>query len=113
MICDICKKNKANTYKKIEDRGEVKFYHLCPDCASKLSSSSFKNISIGEKLQVKKEQNTKKEAKICPVCFSSFNSILKSGKFGCSFCYEMFKDEFEKSILNVQDGKVHVGKRRG
>ena len=113
MICDKCGKNKANTYKKVEEENGTKFYHLCGRCAEKISSAGFQNLNIGERLEAQRERPTKKEAKVCPVCFSSFSSILKTGKFGCSRCYEMFKDEFEKSILNVQDGKEHVGKRRG
>ena len=111
MICDRCGKNKANSYKKITENGQDKFLHLCESCAKNLQSTSFKNFSVGEKFHAKGQSETKIETKVCPVCFSSFASILKDGKFGCSTCYDIFKDEFKSSILNVQDGESHVGKR--
>jgi len=111
MICDKCGKNSANSYKKITENGQDKFLHLCENCAKNTLNVDYKNISIGEKFKKPSLDKAKIENKVCPVCFSSFSSILKSGKFGCSFCYKMFQNEFKTSILNVQDGKVHVGKR--
>lgn len=111
MICDRCGKKRANSYKKITENGQEKFLHLCENCANIIQNNNFQNLSIGEKFENKKQEKSKIETKVCPVCFSSFSSILKNGKFGCSKCYEMFKNEFKSSILNVQDGERHVGKR--
>lgn len=111
MLCDKCGKNKANSYKKITENGNEKFLHLCDSCVNKLSNKKFLNGSVGEKFNFSGNDKTKIQAKVCPVCFSSFSSILKSGKFGCSNCYEIFQNEFKSSILNVQDGARHIGKR--
>ena len=111
MICDRCGKNRANSYKKITENGKEKFLHLCEYCAKGSVSSGYKSLNVGEKFEGAVADKTKIETKVCPVCFSSFSSILRSGKFGCSSCYDIFKDEFKSSILNVQDGEVHNGKR--
>lgn len=111
MICDKCGKNKATSYKKITENGQDVFLHLCEKCKNLDNTAKFKTIKIGQKFENANSKNVSAKAKVCPICFSTFDSIIKSGKFGCSKCYEIFEEDFNNSILYVQDGAKHFGKR--
>lgn len=46
----------------------------------------------------------------CPVCKTYLSEIVKTGKAGCSNCYNEFRDEFEYILNNIHSSSTHSGK---
>ena len=110
MICDRCKKNRAQHYKKIEINGKQQFLHLCTNCINEEAQNQFTQAKVGESLQ-KSEQNFT-ENRLCPICFSSIKSIRKAGLVGCANCYNVFRAELLKNIEKIQKATSHTGKKK-
>lgn len=136
MKCDKCN-NEANF--EIHFIGnENKTISLCKDCYAKYIGSLMPNGKsgnddfkyfqeiltdlIGSILNTKMEQskdlvqqgknneNLDNSDKKCSNCGTSLSEIITSGKFGCSQCYEDFKEEVGDILIKNQGAKEHKGK---
>lgn len=111
MLCEKCLKNQATTHIKSVVNGVKKEYNLCAECAAAegfttnsltgMLASMFGDISRHETIA---------ESKKCSVCGASFSDIAKSGKVGCSECYNTFYDELLPYLKRVHGSTKHVGK---
>ena len=54
-----------------------------------------------------------KEEVRCPVCGISYSDFRKSGKLGCSHCYETFKNSLSQVLRQIHQNPVHTGKLPG
>lgn len=114
MICDKCKKNKANLHFTKVINGKKEELNLCDKCAlenqelgfdnpfsiHKLFTGFFNNIdevNIGDDIR-------------CSNCNLSFNQFKRVGKLGCSSCYDEFKEYLNPIIKGVQGHLKHRGK---
>lgn len=104
IICEKCRKHPATVYYKETVNGKEKEMHLCHDCAQQ--------EGVGEWLQKPFFAGDlftpfsllqdpffhalpQKSAAACPVCGTTARRIRESGKFGCSSCYDVFRDLFD------------------
>ena len=113
MFCDKCKQNIATTHIKTVVGGVVKEYNLCEACAKENGYSHFPDGAFSSILASMLGESAKSsfvETKICPSCKATFNSIAKSGKVGCSECYNTFKSELLPYIKRVHGSVAHNGK---
>jgi protein arginine kinase activator len=46
----------------------------------------------------------------CPMCGFSQADFKKTGRFGCSNCYEVFADGLEAMLKGMHKGTTHTGK---
>ncbi len=117
MLCQNCKKNEATTHIKRVVNGEATESHLCHSCAQSLGFDDFFDdfslnmpglfssffgdsmFSLGE---------SKRDR--CEKCGSSFDDIIKSGRVGCSECYEKFYQKLLPSIQRIHGKAKHAGK---
>jgi protein arginine kinase activator len=51
-----------------------------------------------------------KDNRVCPVCGHSWEDFRRSGKFGCSACYETFKNGASQVLRQVHSSSEHRGK---
>lgn len=117
MLCQNCGKHEATTHIKRIVNGESTEAHLCADCAKSLGYSgafsdfgfSFSDMlsSLFEPAAIGALSNSVLR---CEKCGSSFNDIVKSGKVGCSNCYETFYDKLMPSIERIHGRTRHEGK---
>ena len=49
-------------------------------------------------------------AKVCPCCGATFKDFTKTGKAGCSECYNIFRDELSDTIMRIHSGNKHIGR---
>lgn len=105
MLCTKCGKNKATTHYKSVVNGKVHEEYLCPHCAENLNISSFYFPNVFSSL-LGENANIYKTTR-CSCCGSSFNDIKRSGKAGCSNCYETFKDEILPSLKQIHGTVKH------
>jgi protein arginine kinase activator len=55
-------------------------------------------------------QIVQQKTQACPFCGSNPVSIESSGRFGCSSCYETFKEDIESMLMRHHGAIRHVGK---
>ncbi|QQK08091.1 hypothetical protein [Miniphocaeibacter halophilus] len=132
MKCDKCN-NDANFEIHFIDNNNKKTIRLCKDCYFKYISDIMPNMDLGEgdfkyfqeilsdligsiintksgKENKTEEDTTTKGEKKCSNCGTSLSEIISKGKFGCSQCYEDFKDEVKEILNQTQGDSKHKGK---
>ena len=113
MLCQNCKKKEATFYYKQNVNGKVSEVHLCADCARKYSAGSTIPDIFGIDLLggfFGSSPAIPRRTKVCPVCGSSFDDIVSSGKIGCASCYEAFKDELAGTVERIHGRVKHIGR---
>ncbi|MDO4607870.1 MAG: UvrB/UvrC motif-containing protein [Clostridia bacterium] len=82
MLCDKCGKNEATVRIYYEVNGITIHRNFCDACAGNR----------------------------CDGCGSTYDDIVKSGKCGCSHCYEKFYEQLLPQIKKLQGSIEHRGK---
>ncbi|WP_409252505.1 UvrB/UvrC motif-containing protein [Bacillus sp. SCS-153A] len=125
MICQECNERPATLHFTKIVNGEKTEVHLCEKCAKEKGDmfmfegspafsvnsllSGLLNLSPAMKQQ--EAQIHKKEVLQCDKCKMTFQQFINVGRFGCSNCYETFKDELTPILRRVHSGNVeHHGK---
>ena len=107
--------------------GEKTEIHLCEQCAqengytsffqSKKSSFSFHNLLAGllhvEEPAFEKETNgtSNTDPLQCSKCNMTYSKFAKTGRFGCSSCYETFTEQLQPMLKRLHGGHTsHNGK---
>lgn len=115
MLCQHCQKNEATTHIKTMINGEYAEYRLCPECAHELGydhmfpdfTADFGGL-LGSFLSA--ALPARSGATHCKLCGSTMNDIKKTGKVGCSECYETFFGELMPTIRSIHGNTEHIGK---
>lgn len=126
MLCENCKERPASVVITKGYMGESEEHHLCEKCA--FQSEAFhlgtneEPMSIqqflshwfggGDPFQAQPKQQ-KSEAQLleCPICQLTYEKFLEIGKFGCSTCYETFRERLPHVLGKLHNGKsAHTGK---
>mgnify|MGYP002511290964 CR=1 FL=1 len=114
MLCQHCNKNEATTHIKRSINGQREEMHLCSECAAELGvmeefrmpsmneffGDSFLGNFLGAGVAA---MNSLAGVDRCKTCGSSFNDIVKSGRIGCSDCYEKFMFGTDWPLANYSD----------
>ena len=126
MVCQECQERQATLhFTRIID-GEKTEVHFCDVCAqdkgdtfllNDASSFSFNNLLAGllnispVVQQTNQPQLAEKDQVKCKGCQLSFTQFLKLGKFGCSQCYDSFKEQLPPIVKRLHSGNtIHPGK---
>lgn len=91
MLCEKCGKKAATTHIRSIINGTVYESHFCNDCAS----------------------NRTPQASIvrCSCCGATFADISKSGRCGCSECYDTFYEQLLPQLKRIHGSAEYVGKK--
>ena len=123
MLCQICKKKEvAITLTKIVEEQKTEI-HLCKDCAAafsdKFSIFPLPQFDINDLLAdllnaidlYHKEEGIVLDKEIeCSNCHLTYNDFRKSGKLGCSVCYQDFRDQLTPLLRRLHGNSEHLGK---
>ncbi|MBE6781579.1 MAG: hypothetical protein E7540_02510 [Ruminococcaceae bacterium] len=117
MLCEKCGKYAATTHIKTSINGKITEQNLCGYCAAKGGYTGFGSNSIsnllasmfGQSLQM----SSGEEQVRCGCCGSSFEDIAKTGKVGCSMCYDEFGNKLIPYLKRIHGSVRHVGKTPG
>lgn len=106
MICDKCKKNKANFQYSQVINGLKVDYNLCKNCFNNInySNSFFYNFFPNSDLV------DSYNSYVCNICGNTFEQFKNIGKMGCSNCYNTFREKLNSIFNNVQEKNIHTGK---
>lgn len=116
MLCDKCGKNEATVFvKQVINNKETK-QHLCKECAEgimDIGNFSLDKFFSGSHLNSPFESafgSLGGQVVKCPVCGITYNDFSKTGKLGCSECYNTFSDRVLPMVRSIHGKNQHVGK---
>ncbi|MBF0479606.1 MAG: UvrB/UvrC motif-containing protein [Candidatus Omnitrophica bacterium] len=113
MHCESCDKNEATVHLTEIVNGVVHEFHLCDNCAKVKSSEVEQNFGLADLLAGlsagPKTQTT--IATICKNCGIAFEEFRKTGRLGCSECYQSFKIELASLLKRIHGSAQHFGKK--
>jgi protein arginine kinase activator len=128
MICDFCKKNKADIHLIKIINNKVEKINLCKECIKNfnfLSEEDFINdltkilskvFEIDIKIYKDNESSSlfnlidDKGNKKCSYCKIDLNTVKKIGRVGCPKCYEEFRENLYPIIKSIHGSLGHKGK---
>jgi len=112
MKCDVCQQGEASVFLTEIVQGKMKKANLCPACA-KAKDVEQAGFGLVEALGLgaPSELELSPAGTKCPVCGFSQSDFKKTGRFGCSHCYDVFGDLLAPMLKNMHKGTEHVGKK--
>ena len=123
MLCDECQKEPACVHiTKIINQQKIE-KHLCEQCAQKSGEIMGKGLNnvFGSKFSLQDflkemfnytvpDSNRQMLEPVCSTCGLSYSEFSRSGKFGCSTCYQAFAGQLEPLIKRIHGTAAHTGK---
>ena len=113
MLCDVCKKNEATVYLTQIVEGKMQKVNLCESCAKDKGVSDPTGFAMADLLlglgateQIEHGQPAQK----CAVCGFTQVDFKKTGRLGCSACYDTFADGLTSLLKGMHKGLKHSGK---
>ena len=114
MLCQLCKQREATVhYTQIVNQQKVEML-VCDQCAGE---SSKLKISLNKLLSgfmginnLSGIANIPVQAVKCKGCGMSIEEFNKTGKLGCSKCYEVFGDSIKAMLKQIHGNVKHHGK---
>lgn len=124
MICQECNQRPATLHFTKIVNGQKEEFHLCEKCAQEKgeymmnygSGFSINNLlaslfNIEPQIQQKQNPFEKQEIVQCENCSMTFPQFIKVGRFGCSHCYDTFKEQLIPIYKRFHSGNTaHSGK---
>lgn len=124
LKCEICQQQEATVHLTNFLNGHKTEAHLCQQCAKEKGyfDADEDSYTIHDLLSglfnfnTSPTPNTQSHGRveqqlICPQCQMTYHQFSKTGKFGCSKCYQTFSDYLNPVFKRVHGGNtVHNGK---
>lgn len=113
MLCDVCQKQDATVYLTQIVDGKMQKVNLCEGCAKDKGVSDPTGFALADLLlglgaaqQIERGQPPQR----CPVCGFTQADFKKTGRLGCSACYDTFADGLAGLLKGMHKGPRHTGK---
>jgi len=114
MNCDVCKQKPASVFLTQIVDGKMQKVNLCESCSKEKGVTdptgfALADLLLGLGASEEMERGNAPGTK-CPTCGFSQADFKKTGRFGCSQCYDTFADGLENMMKGMHKGTVHKGK---
>lgn len=120
MQCQSCHKNIASVrYAEIVD-GEVIEQHICQECVKDKQDHTHSGFEFAKPSPfIRKDRfsamgssrtATQRRVQSCKSCSTELNTIMTTGKVGCSTCYDSFPSSIDTILEGLQNALSHAGK---
>jgi len=113
MLCDVCKKQDASVYLTQIVDGKMQKVNLCESCSKEKGVSDPTGFALADLLlglgaaqQIESGQPLQR----CPVCGFTQADFKKTGRLGCSSCYDTFSEGLADLLKGMHKGVRHTGK---
>lgn len=113
MQCDICKKAEATVHLTQIVEGKMLKVDLCESCAKEKGVQEAAGFSLADLLVglgAAEEMKIESPGAQCPVCGFTQADFKKTGRLGCSACWETFEAGLASLLKAMHKGDHHVGK---
>ncbi len=114
MNCDVCKQNAATVFLTQIVEGKMQKVNLCESCSKEKGVTDPTGFALADLLLglgAAQEMERGGAVQKCPACGFSQADFKKTGRLGCSVCYETFADGLQTLLKGMHKGTVHVGKK--
>lgn len=117
MLCDSCKSQQASVFLTQIVDGKMQKLNLCESCSKKNGVTDptgfaladlLLGLGTNQEMAVGKSGETAEGQ--CPTCGFTQADFKKTGRLGCSDCYETFADQLQPLLGGMHKGTRHVGK---
>ena len=113
MLCDICKKAEATVHLTQIVDGKMLKVDLCESCAKEKGVQEAAGFSLANllvELGGGEESRVEAPGVQCTVCGFTQADFKKTGRLGCSACWETFEPALASLLKAMHKGDHHVGK---
>lgn len=114
MVCSICKAKPATVHLTKIEGDKMQKVDLCEECAKDkgVNDSTFAlaDMLLGLGASQEIEQAAGGVELKCPHCGFTQADFKKSGRLGCSECYQTFAEGLEGLLKSMHKGTRHAGK---
>lgn len=113
MQCDVCQQKEATVFLTQIVEGKMQKVNLCEACSKEKGVNDPTGFALADLLLglgAAEDMERAPGAIKCPVCGFTQADFKKTGRLGCSACYEIFGDALESMLKNMHKGLQHVGK---
>lgn len=117
MVCQFCKQKEATVHLTQIVENEMKKVDLCEACAKEKGVNDPTGFSLADLLlglgasqEIEQAGDAKGGQLRCGNCNFSQADFKKTGRLGCSECYEVFAEGLEALLKPMHKGTVHKGK---
>jgi protein arginine kinase activator len=119
MLCQNCQENDAKVHVSKIINGEKEDIYLCEECAHITGDLdfgldfSFNNLLTGllnNQFHPHHKINLSNNNIKCEFCELTYDTFSKSGRLGCSECYNSFTDKIDKVLRRIHGNNRHTGK---
>lgn len=113
MFCDVCKSKEATVFLTQIVEGKMQKVNLCENCSKEKGVNDPTGFALADLLLglgAAQEIEKNPSGIRCPVCGFSQADFKKTGRLGCSACYDAFAEGLSGMLKNMHRGLIHVGK---
>lgn len=113
MFCDVCQTKEATVFLTQIIEGKMQKVNLCEGCSKEKGVNDPTGFALADLLLGlgAAQEIEKNPAGIrCPVCGFSQTDFKKTGRLGCSSCYDTFAEGLSGMLKNMHRGSIHTGK---
>lgn len=102
QLCYRCKKRPAVKSREWINDGVSRAFYYCEAC--------YEEVFVSEKSDAL-EQKSSSSVGVCPECGTTSQEFFASGLVGCASCYKYLEADILPTIVKLQVGRSHCGKR--
>jgi protein arginine kinase activator len=113
MNCDVCKQKSATVFLTQIVDGKMQKVNLCESCSKEKGVTDPTGFALADLLLglgASHEMEKTTAGTRCPTCGFSQADFKKTGRFGCSTCYDAFGDGLDNMFKGMHKGTEHKGK---
>ena len=113
MNCDACKQKTATVFLTQIVDGKMQKVNLCEACSKEKGVTDPTGFALADLLLglgASQEMEKSNTGVRCSVCNFSQADFKKTGRFGCSNCYDVFASGLEDMLKNMHKDTEHKGK---
>ena len=113
MFCDVCKSKEATVFLTQIIEGKMQKVNLCEGCSKEKGVNDPTGFALADLLLglgAAQEIEKNPAGARCPVCGFSHADFKKTGRLGCSACYDAFAEGLSGMLKNMHRGSIHTGK---
>lgn len=129
MQCDVCKTKEAEVFLTQIVEGKIQKVNLCKACSKDRGVDDPTGFALTELLAglgtsteaekppvelvqtvAERTSSSSEPAQRCPVCNFTQADFKKTGRLGCSECYQTFSESLGNLLKAMHKGTSHTGK---
>jgi protein arginine kinase activator len=113
MFCDVCQTKEATVFLTQIIEGKMQKVNLCEGCSKEKGVNDPTGFALADLLLglgAAQEIEKNPAGVRCPVCGFSHADFKKTGRLGCSACYDTFAEGLSGMLKNMHRGSIHTGK---